>query len=169
MKKITFLLFTILATTTLTAQKSIKIGGSMGYSHYLNTSTVDNVETKTDNGAIYLSVFSEIELSKHLNLLPQIQYTTKIEEISIPVQLEFKTKFINFLIGPKVEISTKKLPEDFTNFTVSAIGGLSYNYDKNLKFICNYSYSLTDNYTGNLNIENKTNIISFGLMFNFLK
>ena len=142
MKKILVLLVAICAATTLNAQKNIKLGGSMGYSHYNTTTTIDNADTKSNNGAIYLSVFSEIELSKNLNLLPQLQYTTKIEEISIPVQLEFKTKFLNFLIGPKVEIATNKLPEDFTNLTFSAIGGLSYNYDKNLKFICNYSTSV---------------------------
>ena len=72
MKKTLIIAITLFAATSLNAQKSIKIGGSMGYSHYYNTNNLEELETKTNNGAIYLSLFSEIELSKNLNLLPQI-------------------------------------------------------------------------------------------------
>ena len=169
MKKILLITFILSFTINLNAQKTFKLGGSIGYQHFYTTVKINSTETESNAGTGYLSVFSEINLNKNFNLFQQVQYLPETESLAIPIQLEVKTKLINFLIGPQIEVSTQDLPDDFTNVTFSAIAGLSYNIDDNLKIICNYSYGITDNYTGNLNIETQNNILSFGMFFNFIK
>lgn len=169
MKKITFLLM-LCVVFSINSQDKIKIGATIGYSHLYASGTVLNTTIKANDGSGYIGLFSEISLSNQLSLTPQIQYLTEFETLFVPIQFEFKTKIINFLLGPQINISTEKMPDDFTAFTISAVGGLSYNLDKNLKFLVNYSYGITDNYTGNLlNFDTKNNSLSFGILFNFVK
>lgn len=169
MKRIFFALLITLSFSAL-AQQNFKFGASIGYSHMFSSLEINNTTTEAEDGSGYLALFSEISLSNNLKLVPQLQYFTEFESFSLPIQLEFKTSIVNILAGVQANISTEDLPDDFTNFTLSAIGGLSYDIDSNLKVLANYSYGLTDSYTGDLqgfSIQN--NAISFGLLYNFVK
>lgn len=163
------LILTLLISININSQ-SFKTGVSIGFTQLYSSSEINNNTIKSIDKTGYLAIFTEIKLSDQLNLLQQFQYQTEFKNLIIPVQLEFKTKIVNFLIGPQLNIVTDKLPDDFTNVTLSAIAGISYNIDKNLKLLANYSYGITDSYTGNLpNIKTQTNSVNFGILFNFIR
>ncbi|WP_159024137.1 porin family protein [Formosa sp. L2A11] len=171
MKKITFLVLTILATTTSFAQFDL-----FGVRAGINMSNLD-YDSEVPSGNAHRNGFvvgftAQYGISDKFSIAPEIQFSAegakeeslRLSYLNLPVFAKYAvTERLSVGLGPQLGLKVHEFEDGFNNLVFSGIAGVEYIFLDDFYVDVRYSYGITNVYDDDQILEAKNSNIQVGL------
>ncbi|WP_299782481.1 porin family protein [uncultured Formosa sp.] len=171
MKKITFLILTILATTTSFAQFDL-----FGVRAGINMSNLDYdsvvPEGNTHRNGFVVGFTAQYGVTDKFSIAPEIQFSAegakkeelRLDYLNLPVFAKYAiTERLSVGLGPQIGLKVHEFEDGFNNLMFSGIAGVEYVFFDDFYVDVRYSYGITNVYDDDQILEAKNSNIQVGL------
>ena len=171
MKKITFLVLTILATTTSFAQFDL-----FGVRTGINMSNLDyksDVPAGNDHRNGFMIGFTaQYGITESFSIAPEVQFSAegakqeelRLDYINVPVFAKYLiTEKLSVGLGPQLGIKIHEYEDGFQNLTFSGIAGVEYVFYEDFYVDVRYAYGFTNVYDEDQPLEATSSNIQIGV------
>ena len=128
-----------------------------------------NIDINSETG-FYFGVVADVPLSEKFGIQPELVYSrvNDGDGILLPIMAKYNaTETVNIQFGPALDFTLEDLPDDFQGVGISLAAGIGVNITEKIFVEGRYNFQLNDYYTGDADIQSKSNIITFGLGYFF--
>ncbi len=118
----------------------------------------------------YIGGLADIAISDAFHVQPELLYANVNDgsALLLPIMAKYYVSEDFFVqAGPQFDFSLEDLPTDYTGLGISLAAGLGYDINEEFFIEARYSFQINDYYTGNLDIESKSNLLLFGVGYKF--
>ncbi|QDO95567.1 PorT family protein [Formosa sediminum] len=171
MKKITFLVLTILATTTSFAQFDL-----FGVRAGMNISNLD-YDSEVPSGNAHRNGFvvgftAQYGITDKFSLAPEIQFSAegakkeslRLDYLNLPVFAKYAiTEQLSVGLGPQLGLKVHEYEDGFNNLMFSGVAGVEYVFFDDFYVDVRYVYGVTNVYDDEQVLEAKNSNIQIGL------
>lgn len=171
MKKLFFIAaFAVIGLSNVNAQ-GVQFGATAGLVIVDPNAEIDgmDVDINSETG-FYVGLVADLSISDKFGVQPEVVYSRVNDGngILVPIMAKYNaTEKLNIQFGPAFDFTLEDLPSDFQGVGLSLGAGLGFDITENIFVEGRYNFQLNDYYTGDFDIQSKSNILTFGIGYYF--
>lgn len=171
MKKLLLLAaIAVFGLTSLNAQ-NVQFGAAAGLLSVDANAKINGQSLNVDSEiGFYIGAIADISISDEFHLQPELLFANVNDGngLLLPIMAKYYASENFFLqAGPQFDFSLEDIPNDYTGLGISLAAGLGYDINENIFVEAKYSFQVNNYYTGNMDIESKSNLLLVGVGYKF--